>query len=161
MLTKGLDKLLAAYSSVLHLEPPADRTVEAIDRFISTDKLHGHKPWLGHPLKYRMVKDGDRMTFTDLVSLYTPAENDYLSRFVDKFLYPLFLVCLHNIIILVPVFPFSCTVSNIHRPPGQAKKRSTSTNKRCRNSLLSWARSSQLASLYLRCGFCGDWMTTW
>ncbi|KAI4659173.1 uncharacterized protein J4E78_005597 [Alternaria triticimaculans] len=48
-------------------------------------------PWLGHPLKYRMKRDGDKMTFTDLVSLYTPAENDYLSRFVDKFLYPLFL----------------------------------------------------------------------
>ncbi|KAI4678676.1 uncharacterized protein J4E84_008494 [Alternaria hordeiaustralica] len=89
----SLDNLMAAYSSVLHLEAPAGRTVEALDRFISSPELHGKtaKPWLGHQLKYRTDKYGDKITFTDLVSLYTPAENDYLSRFVDKFLYPFFL----------------------------------------------------------------------
>ncbi|KAI4633975.1 uncharacterized protein J4E87_001144 [Alternaria ethzedia] len=83
--------LLAAYSGVLHLEPPAGRTVEALDRFISTPKFHGGKPWLGHQLKYQMKKNGARTTYPDLVSLYTPAENDYLSRFVDKFFYGFFL----------------------------------------------------------------------
>ena len=93
MLTRGLDNLLGAYSNVLRLEPPAGRTVEALDRFISTPKFHGEKPWLGHQLKYQMKKNGARITYPDLVSLYTPAENDYLSRFVDKFFYGFFLVC--------------------------------------------------------------------
>jgi hypothetical protein len=46
------------------------------------------------------------ITLPDLVSLFTPAENDYLSRFVDKFLYPFFLVC------VAPSSPFSSRSSS-------------------------------------------------
>ncbi|CAN9400552.1 unnamed protein product [Alternaria alternata] len=84
--------LLIAYSKVLNLEPPAERTVEAIHRYITNPKLHyGYKNWQGHKLRYRVEGEEGETTFSDLASLYTPAENDYLSKFVDKFLYPLFL----------------------------------------------------------------------
>jgi hypothetical protein len=41
-----------------------------------------------------MEGESDNIMFPDLVSLYTPAENDFLSRFIDKYLYWAFLVCL-------------------------------------------------------------------
>ncbi|KAJ4291769.1 hypothetical protein N0V90_009664 [Kalmusia sp. IMI 367209] len=84
------DDLLIAYSQVLHLEPPAERTVEALERYISSPELHKNQEWWGHRLKYTLRSKARPRTFPDLVSLYTPAENDYLSKFVDKFLYPFF-----------------------------------------------------------------------
>jgi hypothetical protein len=91
-LTKAADDLLTAYSQVLHLEPPAERTVEALDEFIRDPKRHAyHLDWWGYRLKYQL-KNGSLHTFPDLVSLFTPAENDYLSKFVDKFLYFFFKV---------------------------------------------------------------------
>ncbi|UPX16435.1 uncharacterized protein EKO05_0006834 [Ascochyta rabiei] len=84
------DDLLIAYSQVLHLEPPADRTVEAIDGHIINPKLHHGQDWWGHRLRYKLRGQETTQTFPDLVSLFTPAENDYISRGVDKFLYFLF-----------------------------------------------------------------------
>ncbi|KAF2797288.1 hypothetical protein K505DRAFT_372595 [Melanomma pulvis-pyrius CBS 109.77] len=82
--------LLISYSQVLHLEPPAERTVEALERHITSPELHHNQEWWGHKLKYKLPQQARARTFPDLVSLYTPAENDYLSKFVDKFLYPFF-----------------------------------------------------------------------
>jgi hypothetical protein len=89
-----IDDLLIAYSQILHIEPPADRTVKALDRYISKPESHGNKEWWGHRMKYRLDGEKAETKFPDLVSLYTPAENDYLSRFIDKALYRFFLVCL-------------------------------------------------------------------
>jgi hypothetical protein len=89
-----IDDLLVAYSQILHIEPPADRTVKALDRYISDPESHGKKEWWGHRMKYRLDGGKSEIKFPDLVSLYTPAENDFLSRFIDKFLYGCFLVCL-------------------------------------------------------------------
>jgi len=83
--------LLLAYSQVLHLDPPAERTVEAIDRYVSTPGSHEGKSWWGYRLKYRLKGKSGEMTRPDLVSLFTPAENDYISKFVDKWLYHFFL----------------------------------------------------------------------
>lgn len=94
MLTAATDDLLITYSQVLHLEPPADRTVEAIDRYIIDSKLHHGQEWWGHRLQYKLRGQKTARTFPDLVSLFTPAENDYISRGVDKFLYFLFTVCI-------------------------------------------------------------------
>ena len=94
------DDLLIAYSQVLHLDAPAKRTVEAIDRYVSSPSEHGGNVWKSYRLKYIVetkrngqVVDSNEFICPDLVSLYTPAENDYLSRFVDKFLYYFFEVC--------------------------------------------------------------------
>ncbi|KAL1642331.1 hypothetical protein SLS61_009717 [Didymella pomorum] len=82
--------LLNAYSQVLHLEPPAGRTVEALDRYIGNPFAHNKQEWWAHRLRYTLRGSIRERTYPDLVSLYTPAENDYLSKFVDKFLYPFF-----------------------------------------------------------------------
>lgn len=82
-----------AYSQVLHLEPPAARTVEALDRFIGDPYAHNEQEWWAHRLRYRLRDSKVERDYRDLVSLYTPAENDYLSKFVHKFLYPFFTVC--------------------------------------------------------------------
>jgi len=132
---------LIAYSQVLHLDAPAKRTVEAIDKFVSSPGDHEGKEWWGYRLKYRLqgeadeptegreasknrgrggwnetredrqaregqearedrgtregqeTAEGEDIAMPDLVSLYTPGDNDLISRGVDKFLYPFFLVC--------------------------------------------------------------------
>jgi hypothetical protein len=53
-LTEGTDDLLNAYSQVLHLEPPAGRTVEALDRYIASPYLHKNQEWWAHRLRYRV-----------------------------------------------------------------------------------------------------------
>jgi len=126
-----LDDLLVAYSKVLHLDAPAERTIEALDKFVSSPNDHGGKVWNSYRLKYTVQseKDGkmvesDELIFPDLVSLYTPAENDYLSRFVEKFLYFFFLVCLFFIVLFLFV-PFLARKSNGDRLPNQPKPQST------------------------------------
>lgn len=105
-----------AYSQVLHLDAPAERTVDGIDKFVSSQNEHQPYEWWGYRLKYRLKRKDDKrtesqktaegdqtvdsdqtaggedMTVPDLVSLYTPGENDLISRGVDKFLYHFFLV---------------------------------------------------------------------
>ena len=134
---------MIAYSQVLHLDAPAKRTVEAIDKFVSSPDEHEGKEWWGYRLKYRLQNEvdeteesrdiaesdpkagGEDITVPDLVSLYTPGENDLISRGVDKFLYPFFLVCFAFQVSLLSDCALSPRSVNTDRPPNQPTPQST------------------------------------